>query len=461
MTAYKKRCKTPQELISYIQKQCREGGPYIFRGTNRISKEVKSKYDKVSSSVYREEKYQEIFEKYFQPIDIEKEIVRSVGVQFPTYSTAVEILTDFQHFSSEATLIDFSHSLFVALFFACSGKPEKDEKIKRDGELIALRTKGLLERVDIYYPMEGEMETSLLRPARTQLSRSRVEFQSSIFVHAPKGYIEKSLYDTFVVPKELKREILDYLKEFHNIYDNTIYNDLFGFIQNRENFRTPRLFFFRGVAAQENKRHREAINHYNEAIFLKPDYANAYHNRGVAKSYQGLFREAINDYDKTISLKSDYAMAYCNRGITKLKLGQRTKAITDLSEAIRLDRNYVHSYVGRGEAQFELGHHEEAITDYNEAIRLDPDLEEAYYDRGNAKFGLGRYKDAISDYDQAINLKHDYTESYFHRGCAKRKIDELDEARKDFEQALNIARGQGNQYLLAKALWKLSGLPDR
>lgn len=453
MTENKERPETPQELISRIQDACREGGPYVFRGINCISKGVRGDFDKVNSNIYRKAEYQEMLDKHFHPVDIEKEIVTSVNMNFSSYSTTVEILTDLRHFASETTLIDFSRSLFVALFFACNGESEED------GELIALRTKGITELVNIFYPID-DMKTSLLRPARTQLSRSRVEFQSSIFVHAPKGYIEKTLYDTFIVPIERKKEILEYLKELHNISENTIYNDLFGFIKNIENIKTPSLSFLRGVAAQEKKRHREASDHYSDAILLKPNYTNAYHNRGVAKSHLGLLREAITDYDKTISLKPNYAMAYCNRGITKLELGQREKAIADLSEAIRLDRDYVHSYVGRGDAQSELGHHEKAVPDYNEAIRLDPDLEEAYYGRGNAKFGLGRYEDAISDYNRCISLKPDYVEAYLRLGCAKLKLDEIGEARKNFKKTLELAKDQGNQYLLAKALWKLSRLPD-
>lgn len=419
MPADKPPPKTPEELISRIQEACREGGPYIFRGTNCVSEGTKDGSDRVSSGIYRNMKYKEIFSEHFQPIDIEQEIVEAAKRHLSSNDKNVEILTDLRHFGGDTTLIDFSRSLFVALFFACNGEYEKD------GELIMFSTDDHRELREISY-RERIKEVFLLRPARTPLSRARVESQSSVFVYTPEGYVPRSCYESFRIPEKLKQKVLKYLQEFHNISENTIYSDLIGFILNRSNFETPKPFFYRGLAAQEAGEHEDAIRHYSEAIRRESDVAESYNNRGNAKANLGFYEEAIDDHTKAIDLNPNLPQAYFNRG----------------------------------NAKYFLMRYEEAIADYNKAIDLKPDYAVAYSGRGAAKLLLARYGEAIIDFDAAIRLRPDSADAYFGRGVAKMKLDKIDQARSDFETAFKLCSEHGNHDLAAKAQRYLSGLSD-
>src|SRR5438132_4751479 len=46
-----------------------------------------------------------------------------------------------------------------------------------------------------------------------------------------------------------------------------------------------------------------AIQDYDQAIRLKPDYAEAFNSRGVLRFDQGMFSEAITDLEKAVQLK--------------------------------------------------------------------------------------------------------------------------------------------------------------
>ena len=199
------------------------------------------------------------------------------------------------------------------------------------------------------------------------------------------------------------------------------------------------------------ERHEEAIADYDEAIRLKPDYAQAYYNRGNAKGRLERHEEAIADYDEAIRLKPDYAQAYNNRGIVKVLLERHEEAIADYDEAIRLKPDHAQAYYNRGNAKGRLERHEEAIADYDEAIRLKPDHAQAYHNRGNAKGRLERHEEAIADYDEAIRLKPDYAQAYNNRGISKGKLDLRDEARKDFEIALELAQKANDAKIVAQA----------
>ena len=118
----------------------------------------------------------------------------------------------------------------------------------------------------------------------------------------------------------------------------------------------------------------------------------------------GRYEEAIVDYDEAVRLRPDYAEAHNNRGNVHHALGRYEEAIADYDEAIRLQPDDATAYNNRGKAHANLGWYEEAITDYDEAIRLQPDYATAYYNRGNAHADLGRHEKAITDLETAAEL---------------------------------------------------------
>ena len=64
----------------------------------------------------------------------------------------------------------------------------------------------------------------------------------------------------------------------------------------------------------------KAIEHYTQAIDVKPDYAEAYFGRGNAYDDLKDYRKAIADYTEAIKYKSNYVEAYNNRGNAKRKV---------------------------------------------------------------------------------------------------------------------------------------------
>ena len=219
----------------------------------------------------------------------------------------------------------------------------------------------------------------------------------------------------------------------------------------------------RGNAKHDLDRHEDALADHDEAIRLKPDLPEAYNNRGNAKHDLGRHEDAIADYDEAVRLKPDLAEAYSNRGSAKARLGRHEDAIADHNEAIRLKPDYAEAYNNRGNAKHDLGRHEDAIADYDEAVRLKPDLAEAYSNRGSAKARLGRHEDAIADYDEAIRLNPDYAEAYYNRAATNSDLGREDETRRDLETALTLARAAGDETTADaanRALKQLSGGGD-
>jgi tetratricopeptide (TPR) repeat protein len=202
-----------------------------------------------------------------------------------------------------------------------------------------------------------------------------------------------------------------------------------------------------GIALSAEGKNEEAIDYYNKAIQITPDFAEAaYNNRGAAYAHLGQYQRAIDDCNKAVRLKPDDANAYINRGLAYASLRQYERAITDYNEAIRLKPNYAEAYSNRGAAYAYLGQHQRAIDDYNEAIRLKPDSAEAYNNRGIAYANLRQYERAITDYNEAIRLKPDYAEAYSNRGAAYAYLGQHRRAIDDYNEAIRLKPDSAEAY---------------
>jgi tetratricopeptide (TPR) repeat protein len=65
---------------------------------------------------------------------------------------------------------------------------------------------------------------------------------------------------------------------------------------------------------------REAIEHYGQAVRIKPDYAAAHYNLGVALEQAGRVQEAIEHYEQALRIKPDFTRA--QNALARLQAGQ-------------------------------------------------------------------------------------------------------------------------------------------
>ncbi len=114
----------------------------------------------------------------------------------------------------------------------------------------------------------------------------------------------------------------------------------------------------------------KGIAKYTEAIELKPDYFQAYHNRGIAKEILKDYTGAILDFNIVIKLCPQCSDAYFSRGIMKFNLMDCRGAILDFNLAIRHDPRYGKAYSQRGLCKLNLGLTNEACYDFSKAGEL-------------------------------------------------------------------------------------------
>ncbi len=404
------------EIIQEIKEKSLDGD-YIYRGEPQC-------YEKITSTLYRKLEAVGLLHLGVEYIQ-KSELLHAK--EYTDETEELEILTEIQHFGGKTNLIDFTTDYLIALFFACNGSPFKD------GRVILENKNGVVK--------DWVKELPNLHPG------SRPEAQKSVFIRPPDGFIEPD--KKVVIPKSLKRPLLEYLEKEYEIFAQNIYHDLIGFIGGQDIRWGVYGELDKGVAYQKSgdeiknpeekdKSYQQAIEHFTNAIQLMPEFAEAYIDLGFAYFSKGDLDIAIDNYDKAIELDSQLARAYNHRGNAYQERNETDRAIKDHNLAIELDPNDAIFYNNRGIAYGERREPNLAIKDFDKAIDLKPDYELAYNNRGAVYRSKGEYDKAIEDCNEAIRLKSDYAEPYSNRGSAYRNKGEIDLAIEDYNKAIQL-----------------------
>ncbi|MCH9808428.1 MAG: tetratricopeptide repeat protein [Alphaproteobacteria bacterium] len=194
----------------------------------------------------------------------------------------------------------------------------------------------------------------------------------------------------------------------------------------------------RGVAYVRLGKTREAIDDFNKAVELFPEYAATYNNRGNLLLALGLIDEATKDFDRAIALAPGYAAAYNNRAGALMQKGSPERAIRDFTQAVTLLPAAAAPLAGRGRAHLELGRPHAAIRDFSRAVGSDARFASGYRSRAEAKLRVGHYNEAIEDLSRAIAFDISNVEAYTVRGQAYLSTGNFEAAIGDFTKVIEL-----------------------
>jgi Flp pilus assembly protein TadD len=162
----------------------------------------------------------------------------------------------------------------------------------------------------------------------------------------------------------------------------------------------------------QNGRVDEAIAHYQKALQITPDYVYACYDLGNALLKKGRVDEAITQYQKALQINPDHAEAHNNLGNALLQKGRVAEAITQYQKALQIKPDYAVVHDNLGNVLLQKGNVDEAITQYQKALQIKPDYAEAHNNLGNALLQKGRMAEATTQYQKALQIKPDYAEAH-------------------------------------------------
>ena len=205
----------------------------------------------------------------------------------------------------------------------------------------------------------------------------------------------------------------------------------------------------------------EAIALFQQALQIKPDYADAYYNLGNALLHETKVDDAIALYRRALQLNPDYAKAHINLGNALILEGKMDEAMDHYQQALQITPNDAEAHIDLGNALLQKGKADEAIAHFRQALQINPDYAEACYDLGNALLQEGKTDEAMANYEQAVQVDPNYAEAQNNLGEVLLRKGSVDEAITRFQKAVDINPGYADAYFnLGVALSKTGNVDD-
>lgn len=210
----------------------------------------------------------------------------------------------------------------------------------------------------------------------------------------------------------------------------------------------------RGMALDKKGDYDRALQDYNKAVEIKPNFSFAYANRAWTHGNKGDYDLQIRDCNVAIALHPEFVEAYYYRGFAYYKKRLYDQAIDDLSKAIELkpEAEFFFLRATCYEHQDDL---ERKIGDCTQAIALRPDYAKAYNSRGTGYAGMQDYTRAIKDFTKCLELNDAYAEAYMNRAVAYYSIQAYQQAWADVKRSRQLGKEPHPSFI--KALTEASG----
>ena len=140
---------------------------------------------------------------------------------------------------------------------------------------------------------------------------------------------------------------------------------------------------------------------WRSTIAKDPKSWMAYNNLGVVQLDKGNLDNAINDYERALQLHPEYPEALYNLGSAVLQKGKTDKAIELCEKALKLQPTDADAQVVLGNALMSRQDVDSAITHYRQALKLRPDDPNAHHNLGIALQQQGQLEEAAREFERA------------------------------------------------------------
>jgi tetratricopeptide (TPR) repeat protein len=183
----------------------------------------------------------------------------------------------------------------------------------------------------------------------------------------------------------------------------------------------------------------EALKIVEPLIKNYPNESILYNIRGVCSKAKNEFKDAVNDFNQAVLIKPDYAEAYYNLGVTLREMGDSQNAIKAYQEALKHNNHYPKAHNNLGQVFLVMGNLDSAIDHLEWAVALQPEFADAHNNLGSAYLGNNRVSDAIESYKKAVTLNPNFSISFNNLGIGYQRLGEEILAAKNFENAIALS----------------------
>ena len=213
-----------------------------------------------------------------------------------------------------------------------------------------------------------------------------------------------------------------------------------------------------GIALSQQGQTDQAIDHYRQAVTLRPDYAEAHYNLGRLLVEQGQLDDAINHYERASAINPADAEAQNNLGVTLSGVGRADDAIAHYQKALEIRPDYAEASCNLADALIAKGDFDGAIARYTACLAGIPDQEQARYNLASALLRKRRIDEAITQYQKILGMHPKSADAHANLGSAWLAKGHVRDAIDEYTRALKIS--PENLAALSNLAWLLATSGD-
>jgi tetratricopeptide (TPR) repeat protein len=224
-------------------------------------------------------------------------------------------------------------------------------------------------------------------------------------------------------------------------------------------------FFIRqGLAFAQQKMWEKAVAMFQKAIALQPQNYEAHNYLGYVYAEAGYFKEALQEYEIALKIKPDYKSAQDNliSGVTSwsqdlIDHGQYSTAEEVLKSAIARCPGAGEFYYFLGIAYQAQDKFQEAMEQWQKAAKINPTSSTAHYVKAVEKFLARDVNGSIGEFNEAIKILPSNAFAHNMLGIIYAQTGKLDEAKKEFGAAIRYKPNYVEPYLNLAFLYQKEG----
>jgi tetratricopeptide (TPR) repeat protein len=161
--------------------------------------------------------------------------------------------------------------------------------------------------------------------------------------------------------------------------------------------------FDKGLAADKNQKHDEAIRHYQKSISIAPDFYHAHNNLGSDYLNKSDFPSARREFAEVVRLNQSDAGAYFNLSNACMLMGQFADAQQFLGEGMRREPDSALGQFLLGSLDMRTGKLDQAEIALRQATKLSPVMTQARLQLINLLLKRGRNSDAVDQLHEFVS----------------------------------------------------------
>ena len=194
-----------------------------------------------------------------------------------------------------------------------------------------------------------------------------------------------------------------------------------------------------GILNFQVKNRDASFKYLNMALRLDPTNAEAFYYRGYNYREVEMPEKAIENFQRAIDLKPDYFDAFLQMGLLHAEK-KDPKAEGYYSSALRLKPNSLKALYARGMYYQEVDSFQKAIADFERIISFEPDFLTSEYNIGYNYYLLKEYQKAIPYLTKAIQLHPENPHPYRTRALCYAAMKRTQEAAEDNKRAQELEK---------------------